>query len=234
MAMETILIVDDEPEVQSLVARALGNQGYECLTVGSGRGMWAVLDERRVDLVVLDLNLPGEDGFELARGLRSRFPQLGIIIASGRSSETDRVVGLELGADDYICKPFSLRELAARVKTVLRRMVPSQPSATLEDGWIGFGGLRFHPATGRLERAGGIPVNLTPTEYKLLQVFISHAGVSLSRAELQGHIGHAAERTIDVLVKRLRGKIEINPRLPQMIKTVRGDGYAFVAEITAA
>ncbi len=231
-----ILIVDDEPEVREMLNRYLTLHGYECLMAGSGAAMREAMADEAVSLVILDLNLAGEDGLELARELRAKDPEIGLIIVTARGEEADRVVGLELGADDYIGKPFSLRELVARIKTVLRRVAEPAPGGVPAEEVTRFARWTFSHGTGRLTGADGREVMLTPAECSLLRAFLDHAGETLSREMLQEVLsrgtGEVAERTIDVQVKRLRDKIEANPRLPQIITTVRGGGYALSVPVS--
>lgn len=231
-----IAIVDDEPEVQLMMTRYLAQHGFYCVTAGSGRALWSEIAEGAPDLVVLDLNLPGEDGLDLARALRARYPAIGIIMVTGRRDEADRVAGLELGADDYVVKPFSLRELVARVKTVLRRM--ARPAATPAEAvpagqWVSFAHLRLDLDHGRLESQDGTEISLTPSEFGLLKIFVANVGCPLSRADLQARLGHSSGRSVDVQITRLRTKIERAPRFPEIIRTVRGNGYLFAPEVVA-
>lgn len=233
-----VLVVDDDKSLTDFLGDYLSGHGYEASVAHDGPSMRQAMTGRRVDLIVLDLNLPGESGFDLARELRtqSRVP---IIMLTGRSDETDRVVGLEIGADDYVAKPFSVRELVARIGAVLRRAgevtpPPPPPSVTpasasnrvgLFDGW------RMDFATGRIFAPSGSEVRLTAGEFRLLSVFVTHANRILSRDQLIDLSRNAAsevfDRSIDIQVMRLRRKIEANPVRPMLLQTVRGLGYIF-------
>lgn len=228
----SIVLVDDEPELRNMLQLYFAQQGLTLTGVAGAEGFRAIMASQTMDLVLLDLNLGGEDGLMLARELRERQPNAGLIMLTVRSEEIDRVMGLELGADDYVGKPFSPRELLARVKSVLRRVVHRSKSGPAVGEVVRFAGWRLALRMRRLVAADGHEVPLTPAEFDLLKVFIDHRGRVMSREDLVASIqGTQADRTIDVLVKRLRAKIEPNPRIPQLIKTARSEGYVFEAAV---
>ena len=229
-----LLVVDDDTGVLDLLRRYFSGQGFEVSTAASGAEMRGVLARATVDLVLLDLGLPGEDGFELTRQLRKGWNGA-LIIITGRGESVDRVIGLELGADDYVTKPFDLRELLARVRSVMRRSAPSsQPTAA--GATFHFSGYCLDPLARTLRGANGDAIALTTGEYELLQVFVAHPNRVLSRDDLMGHIhGRNAgpfDRAIDVQIARLRRKIETDPANPELIKSVRGAGYLFSARVS--
>ncbi|HVC50394.1 MAG TPA: response regulator [Stellaceae bacterium] len=227
-----ILIVDDQREVCEAIQDYLTGEGYRVSTAGNGSEMRRMLAQSPVDLVILDLMLPGEDGLTLARSLRSE-SEVGILMLTGRGDLVDRIIGLEMGADDYLPKPFNLRELLARVKSILRRLqsapaeraVPARPR-------LRFAGWEIDLAARVLAAPSGEVVRLTTGEFDLLAVFASHANQVLSRARLMDLARNREtgplDRTIDVQVGRLRRKLDEDPQNPAMIKTVRGGGYIFV------
>jgi two-component system OmpR family response regulator len=232
-----IAIVDDEPDITQLLAGYLSRQGFRVSALGNGHALIELMSADRPDLVLLDLGLPGEDGFAIARKLRERW-QCGLIIVTGRGDAVDKVVGLEIGADDYVTKPFDLRELLARIKAVLRRLAPpteaaAAPQAPRErlcfDGWV------LDVAARRLLDRGGEPVLLTGGEFDLLCVLAQHAGRVLSRDFLLEHTrGRDAapfDRTIDVQIGRLRRKLGDDADDPLIIKSVRGVGYVLTPRV---
>ncbi|MEA3397807.1 MAG: response regulator transcription factor [Chloroflexota bacterium] len=221
---QTILVVDDEPQIVRVVRGYLEQAGFRVVTAYNGKDALFTARHEHPDLVVLDLQLPGMDGWEFARRIRAEQPGVGIIMLTARVEEADRIVGLELGADDYVTKPFSPRELLARVRAVLRRMQASPaPSEVLRVGELTLD-------RGRREVArAGEPVELTPTEFEILAALMSAPGHVFSRARLleaaQGVAFEAYERTVDAHIKNLRRKIEPDPANPSIILTVRGVGY---------
>ncbi|CAH1650075.1 Transcriptional regulatory protein AruR [Hyphomicrobiales bacterium] len=233
-----ILVVDDEVRIRDMLHRYFDGEGFKVTLADGGPAMRAVLEREHIDLVLLDLMMPGDDGFVLAKEIRAR-PDIGIIMLTGRSDMIDRVVGLEVGADDYIAKPFHLREVHARVKSVLRRLQPGgrpagQADATVEqtvrfDGWL------LNLDRRQLTTPAGDDVALTTGEFDLLSVFVSNAGRVLDRDRLmdltRGRQWEAFDRTIDAQVGRLRRKLDIDPRRPSLIKSVRGVGYVFTGAI---
>jgi len=231
-----LLVVEDEEEIQLLIERYFGNNGFRVSIAPDGMAMREVIRREDVDLVLLDLGLPREDGFALCRYLREHWHGA-VIMVTGRSESVDRVVGLELGADDYVTKPFDLRELLARVRSVMRRMLPApvEAVASPDEAWLGFAGFRLSTRTRVLLDAGGAEVALTSGEHDLLCVLLDHPNRVLSRDQLMGYMhGRDAgpyDRAIDVQIGRLRRKIEQDPAHPQLIKSVRGAGYLFTAQV---
>jgi two-component system OmpR family response regulator len=227
-----LLVVDDDVEVLELARRYFSAHGFRVSGVTDGLAMRTTLAGDTVDLVLLDLGLPGEDGFELTRYLREQW-RGPIIIVTGRGESIDRIVGLELGADDYVTKPFDLRELLARVRSVLRRSESRVQEAPAADV-VRFAGFRLDPAARRLTAVDGTPVPLTTGEYELLQIFLERPNRVLSRDDLisrmHGRSAGPYDRAIDVQIGRLRRKIESDPTHPELIKSVRGAGYLFTAK----
>ncbi len=236
-----ILIVDDEVEVRRLLEAGLKAEGYAVSEAADGAGLMAMLEKKPVDLITLDVRLGGEDGFNLAREVRAK-NNVPIIMISGKGDMIDRVVGLELGADDYIAKPFHMREVLARIRAVLRRYEtqgaeparasPAEKSRRFEfDGWVLDAGRRA------LVNQEGKDCELTTAEFNLLLLLVERPGRVLSRDELmdllKGHDWTPLDRSIDGLVARLRKKIE-RGEVPQLVKTVRGVGYVFAAQVRRA
>lgn len=226
-----ILVVDDQQEICDVVQDYLTGEGYLVSTAHDGSAMRRVLGQSHIDLVILDLMLPGEDGLSLARELRSE-SGIGIIILTGRGETVDRIIGLEMGADDYLPKPFHLRELLARVKSVLRR-VQSRTEEASQAGRsrVRFAGWSLNLSSRELLSPDGAEVRLTTGEFDLLAAFVNNANQVLSRDRLldlaRNREAGPFDRTIDVQVGRLRRKLEDDPQNPTMIKTVRGSGYIF-------
>jgi len=226
-----ILVVDDQKEICDVVEEYLTSEGYRVSTAHDGNDMRRVLTQSPVDLVILDLVLPGEDGLTLARSLRNE-SGVGIIILTGRGETVDRIIGLEMGADDYLPKPFHLRELLARVKSVLRRAQmrggdkPAAPRSRAR-----FASWSLDLSSRELLSPNGKEIRLTTGEFDLLAAFINNANQVLSRDRLldlaRNREAGPFDRTIDVQVGRLRRKLEDDPQNPSMIKTVRGSGYIF-------
>ena len=231
-----ILVVDDDPEIRQLLQEYLKQNGYRATTVEDGKAMWHALDDAKIDLLVLDLMLPGTDGLELCRNLRVK-SQIPVIMLTARGDEMDRILGLEMGADDYLPKPFNPRELLARIKVVLRRSssLPYEQQETTGNRLL-FAGWSLDLISRHLESASGIVVPLSGAEYRLLRVFLEHANRVLNRDQLldltQGREADPFDRSIDVLVSRLRRRLDDNPKTPEIIKTVRGEGYILAARIT--
>ncbi|EIM1707052.1 two-component system response regulator TorR [Aeromonas dhakensis] len=233
-----ILVVEDDVVTREKLTGYFEREGYRVTAVENGQEMRAVLAAQEVALVMLDINLPGEDGLLLTRELRAR-STVGIILVTGRSDAVDRIVGLEMGADDYVTKPFELRELLVRVKNLLWRisLAAAQPSEpAVADDAVRFGPWRFDIPRRQLSR-DGVPVRLTKAEYEVLVAFIANAGRVLSRERILALTSHRgdgpSDRTIDVLIRRLRGKMEQDPRDPQLFVTVHGEGYLFAGELAA-
>ena len=225
---QKILVVDDEAEIVRLVRAYLERAGFAVVTASEGRQALAVFRHERPNLVVLDLNLPGMDGLDVCRALR-RDSDVPIIMLTARIEETDRLIGLELGADDYIVKPFSPREVVARVRTVLRRSegTPVRPDV------ISSGGVTLDLAQ-RAASMNGLPLDLTTMEFDLLALMVQHPGQVFTRLQLleqtQGAAYEGYERTIDVHIKNLRKKLGDDSQEPRFIETIRGVGYRFMRE----
>lgn len=231
---ERIVVVDDEEDVRDTFAEYLTMRGYDVSTAESGEALRARVEEGPFDLVLLDLNLPGEDGLTLARFLREE-TEAAIIMVTAAAEPVDRVIGLELGADDYIGKPCDLRELAARVKSVLRRA--GAPPAKVPSGdnrRLAIGTFVLDLDAHELFAEDGSPVSLTAMEFDLLAAFVEHPNRVLTRDQLLDLAHHRRwdpfDRSIDIRIARLRRKIEVDPQKPQIIKTVRGAGYVLVPD----
>ncbi|ANQ86775.1 DNA-binding response regulator [Azoarcus olearius] len=232
-----ILIVDDDPQIRSLLADYLDNFGFACRAVGDATAMRAALAARPADLVILDLMLPGEDGLSLCRTLRTH-GDIPIIMLTARAEAADRIVGLELGADDYVVKPFDPRELVARIHTILRRAAAARQAPAAEAngaGEIAFAGWQLNPLTRVLTSPERLAIPLSNAEFRLLWVFIERPRCVLNRDQLldaaRGRAAEAFDRSIDLLVSRLRQKLQEDPRLPKLLKTIRGEGYLFDTEV---
>jgi two-component system OmpR family response regulator len=232
-----ILVVDDQQEICDLVREYLSDEGFRVSTANDGSGMREIVGRGPVDLVILDLVLRGEDGLQLARELRGQ-SDIGIIMLTGRGETVDRIIGLEMGADDYLSKPFHLRELLARVRSVLRRGASRAGGGDRAIGQrvrIKFAGWSLDLASRELLSPAGAEVRLTTGEFELLAAFVNHANQVLSRDRLLDLSRHREagpfDRTIDVQVGRLRRKLEDDPKNPTMIKTVRGGGYIFTPPV---
>jgi len=231
-----ILIVDDNREILDLVSRFLIKEGYRTSTAPDGRAMRKILKDGKIDLIVLDLMLPGEDGLSLCRDLRveSNIP---IIMLTAKGEEIDRIVGLEMGADDYLAKPFSTRELLARMKAVLRRTQTMTKDIDLA-GSFRFSGWTLNTTNRELISSDDVVVPLSTGEYNLLIVLLERPKHVLNRSQLmdltRGRFYDAFDRSIDTQVSRLRRKIEIDPKNPELIKTVWGGGYVFTPDVTPA
>jgi two-component system OmpR family response regulator len=232
-----ILVVDDDREIRSLVAQLLRKHGFRVTDAADGREMMQALDGGRFDLAVLDLMLPGEDGLSLCRRVRAG-SALPIIMLTAMGEETDRIVGLEMGADDYLPKPFNPRELLARIRAVLRRSAGEapEPAETAGGGMRVFEGWSLDLAKRELRAPDGTLVPLTAGEYDLLAAIVERPGKVLSRDQLldltRGRDAAPFDRSVDVQISRLRRKLEPDPKEPQIIKTVRGGGYVFACEVT--
>jgi two-component system OmpR family response regulator len=231
-----ILIVDDHREIRDLVSRALTKENFRVSTAADGRAMRKALSDGRIDLILLDLMLPGEDGLSLCRSLRAE-SAIPIIMLTAKGEEVDRVIGLEMGADDYLPKPFGSRELVARIKAVLRRTPASaaadpaaRPKRYRFDRWALDTGAR------ELLRDDGVTVPLSTGEYDLLLAFVERPQRVLSRDQLldlaRGRSANAIDRSIDTQVSRLRRKLERNPGDPKIIKTVWGGGYVLAPDVS--
>jgi two-component system, OmpR family, response regulator len=234
MAAARILVVDDDASITTMLAEYLSEHGYQVDTAGSGATMRAALERAVPEVVLLDVGLPGEDGLTLARYLRERYT-LGIIMVTGAGDVVDRVAGLEVGADDYIAKPFDPRELRARLKSVLRRLQPAAaPKASASKEKVAVGRCQLDLRSHQLYDAQGRDVPLTAMEFDLLKAFVDHPNQVLSRDRLltltRNRAWEPFDRSIDIRITRLRRKVEADPDHPQVIKTVRGAGYIFVRQ----
>jgi two-component system OmpR family response regulator len=234
-----ILIVDDDRGIRELLAGYLEKNGMRASMAANGRQMRAVLEQGAPDLIVLDLMLPGEDGLVLCRELRAgKWRTVPVLMLTARSEETDRIVGLEMGADDYLAKPFAVRELLARIRAVLRRsrMLPHNMQVTEAVQMLGFGDWRLDTTARHLLDAEGTMVALSGAEYRLLRVFLDHPQRVLTREQLlnltQGRLADQFDRSIDLLVSRLRQRLQDVAREPRYIKTLRSEGYVFSAAVT--
>lgn len=229
-----VLIVDDDESVRTMIAEYLESHGYATAQAADGAAMRAAIEQATPDVVLLDLKLPREDGLTLARYLRERY-DVGIIMVTGAGGVVDRIVGLEVGADDYVAKPFDPRELLARVKSVLRR-IQSRPvarEAAAGDGTrVRLGHCQLDLASHQLFDDEGREIPLTTMEFELLKVFAEHPGKALSRDRIltltRNREWDPYDRSIDIRIARLRRKLEVDPEHPQVIRTVRGVGYMFV------
>lgn len=230
-----LLVVDDDAEIRQLLAAYLQGNGFRVTAVADGRAMRAALAAGQPDLVILDVMLPDEDGISLCRWLRAR-SQVPVIMLTARGDETDRVVGLEVGADDYVPKPFSPRELLARIKSVLRRARSLPPNLRPQEGrWFRFAGWRLDAVTRNLTAPDGVVVPLGATEFKLLRTLLDHPGRVLTRDQLidlmLARDAGPFDRALDVQVSRLRQRLREDAREPAIIKTVRGQGYVLAAAV---
>jgi DNA-binding response OmpR family regulator len=235
-----IAVVDDETDITQLLGNYLKSHGFRVTQLHDGRALMDLMPSDPPALVLLDLGLPGEDGFGIARQLREHW-HCGLVIVTGRGDAVDKIVGLEVGADDYVTKPFDLRELLARIKAVLRRIVPDDAgapgAAPAPRSRLRFAGWQLDTAARSLANPQGEDVPLTTGEFELLCTFAQHAGRVLSRdfllEQTRGREAGPFDRTIDVQVGRLRRKLEVNADDPQIIKSVRGAGYILVPPVTS-
>ena len=229
-----IVVVDDDPEIRTILEDYLTEEGYRVSTAEGGAEMRRILAQYRADLVILDVQMPGEDGFTIAASLR-KTSNVGIVMLTGKGDSVDRVVGLELGADDYVAKPFDLRELLARVRSVLRRVKhgPDDEPAG-ETRPLTFAGWSLDLSARQLISSEGVDVELTTAEFNLLAALATRANRVLSRDQLLditlGREWSPLDRSIDNLITHLRRKIEVDPKHPTMIKTIRGVGYMFAPQ----
>lgn len=236
---EHILIVDDDKEIRDLLGRFLDKHGLRVTTAADGREMKKALADWNIDLVVLDLMMPGEDGLTLCRNLRSN-SNLPVIMLTAMGEEMDRIIGLEMGADDYLAKPFNPRELLARIKAVLRRSAERPVSqangeSLLQSTRYSFSGWELDADKRELHSPSGALMPISGGEFDLLMAFLTHPGRVLNRDQLldlaRGREAQPFDRSIDVQVSRLRRKIEDDPKAPTLIKTVRSGGYLFATEV---
>lgn len=236
--METpprVLIVDDDREIRTLLADYLEGHGLSAAAVADGPAMRKALDTARVDLIVLDLTLPGEDGLSLCRTLRAR-SNVPVIMLTARGEPLDRILGLEMGADDYLPKPFEPRELLARIRSVLRRSAAPQPSEPPPPQRVRFGEWVLDLGARHLTGRSGVVVALSGAEFRLLRIFLQHPNHVLSREQLldltRGRDAEAFDRSIDLQISRLRQKLGDDARSPRLIKTVRSEGYVLATPVT--
>lgn len=235
--MNHIAIVEDDPRLRNRLKKFLEKEGFRTTAVGDGAGLRSVVDTDSPDLVLMDLQLPGEDGLTLTRYLRER-TEIPVLILTGKGETIDRVVGLEMGADDYLGKPFSLRELLARIKVILRRIQAKPSTSDISSSTDGgsserlrFGDWVIDFTAIELRNADNEPVHLTSAEFKLLEALVRNPGRTLSRDRLIDAIADrtwdTTDRSVDLHISHLRKKIERDSRKPELIKTVRGFGYVF-------
>ncbi|WP_394779834.1 response regulator [Undibacterium sp.] len=232
-----LLIVDDDRDIRSLLADYLNGNGYDTVTAADGIAMWAMLDEHHVDLVVLDLNLPGDDGLTLCRNLRAK-SSVPVIMLTARGEPLDRILGLEMGADDYLPKPFEPRELLARVRSVLRRTQTSSLGANGEQVQkLKFAEWTLDLTARHLISPEGMVIALSGAEFRMLGIFLDHPNRILNRDQLlnmtHGRDADPFDRSIDIQISRLRQKLREDARSPQIIKTVRNGGYVLSVAVTA-
>lgn len=233
-----VLVVEDDAVTRSKLVGYFQNEGYQVSEAESGEQMREMLDANSVDLVMLDINLPGEDGLMLTRELRSQ-SDIGIILVTGRTDSIDKIVGLEMGADDYVTKPFELRELLVRVKNLLWRIAAARNLSGVaskdkqDDSIVRFGEWTFDVQRRALSK-NDEPVKLTKAEYELLVALSTYPNQVLSRERILNMISHRVDapndRTIDVLIRRMRAKMEFDPKNPQIFVTVHGEGYMFAGD----
>lgn len=236
-APDHILIIDDDAEIRDLLREYLQKQGYRVTAAADGKGLRAAVETSRPDVIILDLMLPGEDGLTLCRDLRAR-SDVPIIMLTARGDETDRIVGLELGADDYVPKPFNPRELLARVKSVLRRARSLPENLKPEEAAsFRFAGWTLDAATRNLTSPKDVVIALSGTDFRLLRIFLDHPNRVLTRDQLidlmLARDAGPYDRAIDVQVSRLRQRLGEDAKEPAIIKTVRGQGYVFAARVEA-
>lgn len=232
-----ILIVDDDREIRSLLADYLSNNGYAAHSAENGGAMWKALEETPIDLIVLDLNLPGDDGLTLCRTLRAK-SQMPVIMLTARNEPLDRILGLEMGADDYLPKPFEPRELLARIRSVLRRShaLPSNHAGQGAERLL-FAGWTLDLTARHLLSPEQVVVMLSGAEFRLLKIFLEHPNRVLNRDQLlnmtQGRDSDPFDRSIDIQISRLRQKLGEDARSPQILKTVRNGGYVLTVTVRA-
>ncbi|QNB06787.1 response regulator [Herbaspirillum frisingense] len=232
-----ILVVDDDRDIRTLLAEYLDSNGLRTLTATNGSEMRRVLEESRVDLIVLDLTLPGEDGLTLCRNLRAT-SSVPVIMLTARGEPLDRILGLEMGADDYLAKPFEPRELFARIRSVLRRTQALPPNMAQPDvAAMRFAGWTLDLTARHLVNRDGVVVALSGAEFRLLKVFLDHPNRVLNRDQLleltQGRESDPFDRSVDIQISRLRQKLGDDARTPTIIKTVRNEGYVLATTVSA-
>ncbi len=229
-----LLIVEDEPVTRTKLVGYFKSAGYDVTAASNGEEMQRMLSRHHIDLLLLDISLPDADGLELTMELRKTF-ELGIILVTGRDTEIDRILGLEIGADDYVTKPFNERELLARVKSVLRRL-SIQASSLPDQNSLYFAGWEINLTQRKLLKENGDKVHLTRGEFELLAALVKHPKTVMSRDRLMALVTHRSwqpdNRTIDVLIKRLREKIEVTPKAPELLLTIYGEGYVLASDVS--
>lgn len=234
-SVSRIAVVEDDPDISRMVTNYMTDNGFEVASARSGRDLDRVLSGGKIDCVILDVGLPGEDGLSICRRIRGK-SSVPIIMVTGRGTETDRIVGLELGADDYLPKPFAPRELLARVRAVMRRSGAAEATAGPAPQILAFEGWKLDMARRQLFAPDGQPRSLTSGEFNILSIFCQHPRKVLSRDDLldmlHGRAAAVFDRSIDVQISRLRRKIEMNLKDPSFIKTVRYGGYFFTPQVT--
>lgn len=235
-APKKILLVDDEPTLREPLAEYLTGQGFDVIDVESAALARSYLMREHADLVLLDIMMPGEDGLSLTRHLVEN-GDIPIILLTAQSEAMDRILGLEMGADDYVTKPFEPRELVARIRSVLRRATKNADMSGAEEDWqYVFEGWKLDPLKRRLTDPAGVLVPVSTAEFRMLRAFLDRPRIVLDRDQLldmvQGREAHLFDRAVDNQISRLRGKIESDRRNPQLILTVRGGGYQFAADVT--
>jgi DNA-binding response OmpR family regulator len=228
-----ILVVDDDARIREMLKRYFEREGYSVACAADGKEMKTLLNSTTFDIILLDLVLPGQDGIDLAREIRNT-SNIPIMMLTGRSDIVDCVVGLEVGADDYVVKPFHLREVHARLKSILRRFQTGAEPVPIAGGMVGFEGWQLDREKRRLLNPQGAEVELSTGEFDMLDALVRNAGRVLTRDALMDLTHHrereAFDRAIDTQIARLRRKIEVNPRRPQFIKSIRAVGYVFTAK----
>jgi two-component system OmpR family response regulator len=232
---EHVLIVDDDAEIRNLLREYLQENGYRVTAAADGKGLWTALKTAQPDLIILDLMLPGDDGISLCRALRAR-SDVPIIMLTARGGDADRILGLELGADDYVPKPFNPRELLARVKSVLRRAKSLPPNLRREEARaFRFAGWSLDVATRNLTSPEGVAIPLSGTEFRLLRIFLDHPNRVLTRDQLvelmMSREAGPFDRVLDVQISRLRHRLGEDAKEPAIIKTVRSQGYVLAAHV---
>lgn len=229
-----ILIVDDDADIRNLLADYLGEQGWSISTAEDGNAMQQVLDTTPIDLIVLDLTLPGSDGLTLCRDLRAH-SAVPVIMLTARSAPLDRILGLEMGADDYLCKPFEPRELLVRIRNILRRSSSATSDAGSTSSQWHFADWTLDESTRQLQNCAGLVVMLSGGEYRLLKVLLERPNRALNRDQLltltQGRETDPLDRSIDLHISRLRQKLGDDARAPKLIKTLRNEGYLLAATV---
>ncbi|TDP01224.1 response regulator [Marinomonas balearica] len=233
LSKKTLLVVDDDQDIRELLCDVLSQKGYVVITAENGADMWPHLQNQMIDLVLMDLFLQEEDGLQLARQIREQHA-MPIMMLTGKGDETDRILGLELAADDYMMKPFNIRELTARIYALLRRAsaIPVTPNSVEEEHeCLRFGNWILDRTARTLKDIQGKQISLTHGEFSLLEVLVMHPDRVLTREQIidysRGLETEVSDRTVDVLILRLRRKIEVNPKTPEFVKTQRGIGYLF-------